>query len=161
MSAEERSPIFRTAGRIALLDPRDRVLLSNDAWGGRSWWCTPGGGVEGGESVEEAAIREVYEETGFTDIELGPLLVRHHWRSVFLDVLIDQDEWIFLGRTQGGTPDPAKLDPLESTFMTGFTWWSIPDLIALDDTVYPEGLGTMIDSALRHGAPAQPFTVGK
>ena len=53
--------IRRIAGRIALLDPDDRVLLSNDSWGGRSWWCTPGGGTEGEENVEAAALREVYE----------------------------------------------------------------------------------------------------
>jgi 8-oxo-dGTP pyrophosphatase MutT (NUDIX family) len=71
--AAERRTIQRTAGRIALLDSDDRVLLSNDAWGGRSWWCTPGGGIEADESVEAAALREVHEETGFDDVVLGGL----------------------------------------------------------------------------------------
>jgi len=153
------TPIYRTAGRIALLDPDDRILLSNDAWGGRSWWCTPGGGVEADESVEAAAVREVYEETGLADVVLGALVVRHHWRSVFLDVLIDQHEWIFVGRTAGGLAVPVKLDPLESTFMQGFRWWTVPDLVATDETIYPEGLGRVLEAVLRDGPPSEPWIV--
>ena len=41
---------------------REKVLLTQRADNGR--WCLPGGGLEAGESVEEACIREVWEETG-------------------------------------------------------------------------------------------------
>jgi 8-oxo-dGTP pyrophosphatase MutT (NUDIX family) len=41
---------------------REKVLLTRRTDNGR--WCLPGGGLEAGESVEEACIREVWEETG-------------------------------------------------------------------------------------------------
>jgi 8-oxo-dGTP pyrophosphatase MutT (NUDIX family) len=41
---------------------REKALLTRRADNGR--WCIPGGGLEAGESVEEACIREVWEETG-------------------------------------------------------------------------------------------------
>jgi len=41
---------------------REKALLTRRADNGR--WCVPGGGLEAGESVEEACIREVWEETG-------------------------------------------------------------------------------------------------
>ncbi len=40
---------------------------------GRKDWCFPGGGRESGESMEENARRELYEETGALDFDLYPL----------------------------------------------------------------------------------------
>ena len=53
---------MRKVARVVLLDPKDRVLLLHghepddpaDAW-----WFTPGGGLEGDETHEEAALRDV------------------------------------------------------------------------------------------------------
>lgn len=45
-------------------EAREKVLLTKRADNGL--WCLPGGGVDPGESVEEAIIREIQEETGLT-----------------------------------------------------------------------------------------------
>lgn len=42
-------------------DRRERVLLTRRADNGL--WCLPGGAVDAGESVEEAIVRELWEET--------------------------------------------------------------------------------------------------
>jgi len=60
--------IGRTAGMFvgcsaALFDEsREKLLLTRRADNGR--WCLPGGHVESGESIAEACIREMWEETG-------------------------------------------------------------------------------------------------
>lgn len=43
-------------------DTRQKVLLTRRTDNGR--WCLPGGGIDSGESAEEACVREVWEETG-------------------------------------------------------------------------------------------------
>lgn len=55
--------VTRTAARIVLLDHEDRVALMFMSKGG--YHKLPGGGVEAGESFDEAARREALEETGY------------------------------------------------------------------------------------------------
>ena len=50
------------ASAIIFDESREKVLLTKRTDNGR--WCIPGGGMDPGESVEEACVREVYEETG-------------------------------------------------------------------------------------------------
>ena len=50
------------ASSIIFDESREKVLLTKRTDNGR--WCLPGGGMDPGEGVEEACIREAYEETG-------------------------------------------------------------------------------------------------
>lgn len=58
-----------------IVDERDRILLA--LWNGEGFapaqWTLPGGGVELDETVDQAAVREVREESGY-DIDVGPVL---------------------------------------------------------------------------------------
>ena len=56
--------ILKLGCSAALFDEQGRILLTKRSDNGQ--WCLPGGGVEPGESLEEACIREVWEETGLT-----------------------------------------------------------------------------------------------
>ncbi len=40
----------------------DRILLVKHRVDGKEWWALPGGGVEDGETPEEAVLREIQEE---------------------------------------------------------------------------------------------------
>lgn len=59
----------RRAARLLIINNTNDVLLfrfthTSDALAGSSYWATPGGGLEDHETFEQAAIRELYEETG-------------------------------------------------------------------------------------------------
>ena len=64
----------RETVRAALVDARNRVLLLRygDEYG--DWWITPGGGREPGETDEETLRRELSEEIGLAEFQIGPLL---------------------------------------------------------------------------------------
>src|SRR5215469_1496701 len=71
----------RRAARVILLDPDERVLLMryDDGPPNGRHWSTPGGGLEAAEDYPAAALRELAEETGWTDI---PLLGEVHRREI-------------------------------------------------------------------------------
>jgi ADP-ribose pyrophosphatase YjhB (NUDIX family) len=63
--------------RVAALIRRgDSVLLCRQQKGLRSYWLLPGGGVEEGETLEQALARELAEECGLTEVPLvGPIAI--------------------------------------------------------------------------------------
>ncbi|MCB9421229.1 MAG: NUDIX domain-containing protein [Ardenticatenaceae bacterium] len=91
--------------RVTLVIVRDeKILLIDRQRNGRSYYVIPGGGVEPGESLAQAAIREAREELSL-DVELGPLLYTRPWD----DGRFQQMEFVFL--VSGYTGQPALLDP--------------------------------------------------
>jgi 8-oxo-dGTP diphosphatase len=53
---------------VAVVIERDELLVIRRRKGGREYTVLPGGGVETGESPEEACLRELYEETGLRGV---------------------------------------------------------------------------------------------
>jgi 8-oxo-dGTP diphosphatase len=61
----------------ALLHWNGRILLCRQEKPGKEYWLLPGGGVEGGETIMAALVRELREEVGLPDELLfeGPIAV--------------------------------------------------------------------------------------
>jgi len=66
---------LRIGARAIVVNDDERVLLVMFDFGERGEvWATPGGGIEEGESDEGAVRRELAEEAGMDEFELGPLV---------------------------------------------------------------------------------------
>ena len=61
---------------VAIVKYRQRWLLglSTSSDDRKRKWCWPGGGIKRGESPQDAAVRECYEETGIRCKAKGPIM---------------------------------------------------------------------------------------
>lgn len=163
MSAEpEFGGVLRKVARVVLLDPEDRILLMHGYEPDdpdTTWWFTPGGGLEGGETREEAALRELVEETGITQVDLGPVLWRRTCSFPFDGRRWDQDEWYFLARTAQTETRPGGLTELERRSVAGLRWWTSAELLASRETVYPTKLAGLLRTLLDEGPPDAPVVL--
>ncbi len=110
------TPPLCEAARVVVMDEADRVLLLAYAEGG-GFWATPGGSLDPGEDHDTAARRELQEELGVDDIELGPQLAERSQVHPVGGRPAHQVERYYLARL-----DPAAVDPARATETLPFRW---------------------------------------
>lgn len=152
MTTEEATP--REAARILLFDENDRVLLlrgHDPLLPERSWWFTPGGGLQPGESPRAGATREVLEETGYAIPEAA--LVGPVWeRTAVFDFMHHpyvQHEHFFLARTADATNRVELVWTVEEhDTIEAAEWHSRGEVEAFDIEVFPLALGELLATVL-------------
>jgi 8-oxo-dGTP pyrophosphatase MutT (NUDIX family) len=138
---------LRQAGRVIALDPEGRVLLLRYDEGppnGRHW-CTPGGGLDEDEDYLAGARRELAEETGWTDVPIGPEV--HEWTRVmeYADEIVRQHERLFLARVETAGRELGEVAAMHvSDGIAAWHWWTLAELDATDETIWPAGLADLI-----------------
>ena len=152
---------LRPAVRALVLDPADRVLLVRFEWPDKTVWAPPGGGVEPDETPEEAIARELAEECGLRDFELGACVwTRDHWFADFPG-WGGQTERIYLVRAHAFEPAPEwTAEQLATEGIAGQRWWTSEELEARGTIFAPRRLPKLLRDLLANGPPPEPVDVG-
>jgi 8-oxo-dGTP pyrophosphatase MutT (NUDIX family) len=152
---------IRPSARVVLLDDADRLLMLriHDPSATRGpnpitadFWLLVGGGVQPGETYEQAAYREVVEETGMRDVSIGRCLWTQEKLvtnpSGELELVVGR---FFVGRVASGTPVSfTGHEPLEASTIVGYRWFSHEEILVreADETFLPPGLGGLLRDVL-------------
>jgi len=146
--------------RAIVVDPSCSVLLVRFEFEHWIGWATPGGGVDPGETDEEAIRRELAEEVGLEGFELGPLV----WTRTHVLELADWDgqvEHYYFVRARKFDPVPRLTwAQLNAEHVTAVRWWTLAELEAADANFAPRRLPNLVRELLVNGPPEVPTDVG-
>jgi 8-oxo-dGTP pyrophosphatase MutT (NUDIX family) len=154
----------RSCVRIVLQDRAGRVLLFRAVLGSRSpehWWELPGGGIEPGESYQQAAVREIREETGLqiTTAQVSQPRwrrtstwtgrgIRRLQHEVVVAVQLDADAPAI---TDAGQTAEELEEYIEAR------WWDVADIAASTERFYPGRLAELLPAFLAGADITEPF----
>jgi 8-oxo-dGTP pyrophosphatase MutT (NUDIX family) len=143
----------RPSSRLLVLDAQQRVLLfrfehKRGPLAGQLFWATPGGALEPGETFEQAARREMFEETGLQIDDVGPQIAQ---RTASFQLptgeTVTADERFFLVRLDALQVSTEHWTALERELMTDHRWWSQVELASATEQIWPEDLTQMLVAA--------------
>ncbi len=156
----------RNVARIVVFNPDDEVLLLQYRHD-RSldpekpelleYWVPPGGGLRSGESFEDAALRELEEETGIQSASVGSWV----WTRR-LKLRYQAEDWLQVERYFVVWVSP--LDTLRNSTaeeeIADIQWWSLECLRESDAVFFPEPFSELLEPLLQGELPPEPLEIG-
>ncbi len=164
-------PVRRSV-RILLLNNNDELLLmciddpKTKSIGekiGKPFWVSIGGAIEESETVFEAAVRELYEETGLTkkDIDFGPVVWRREIDIILYGKPSHIKEKYVVVRSKNTNVSVTKLTAEETNIIKHLRWFSLDQIAKSSDTFYPELLLKYLPDIIAGKFPKEPIDVTK
>ena len=137
---------IRRAARIICISPDDTVLMFRFNVDGRPpFWVTAGGECDPHESFDEAARRELIEETGII-ADPGPEIARIQPEFVTVEgEPVQADERYFIVRTEDDAIDTSGHTELEKRVMQEHRWFTRQELDSWHEAIFPANITELLD----------------
>lgn len=146
---------MRVRAGVVLIE-NGKVALIERHRAGKHYYVFPGGGVDKGETPEQAAVREMEEETGLRVSVQRKLAEIHFGLSEQVYYLVDRMDGMFGTGTGEEFTDSDPDDPSEGVYIA--IWMPLEEL-PQHDNVYPADVAALVVMAVNAGWPQEPILV--
>lgn len=164
------SALVRKSVRVLLLNDKNELLLmcvedfdisTPEGKKNKRFWCTIGGGIEDEESIEQAAFREIYEETGISEkkVKLGPLVWYGNVELVLKGKLTRLEESFIVARTKQIDVTLHIPTADEKQVVKKLQWFSIEDIIKSEEIIFPILLSKYLPDIISEIYPEKPIEI--
>ena len=154
-----RIVLINNANRILLLKYEDKTVFNNEKPNCKPFWVTPGGTLYKNESFEEAAKRELFEETGLKSIEIGKLV----WNRVHNLNWKGQDtkliEKYYITHTDEMEIKLDNLTSNEKKVYRSHKWWVIEEICNSNEVFFPENIGQLLLDIINENMDSIPINI--
>lgn len=160
----------RSSVKVLLLNEDNELLLmcaddpkttsADNEYHGRFWYCI-GGQIQPGESIQDAALRETYEETGFAkeDIELGPIVWFGEFAMVLHGVMTQLKQTFIVARTRQKQAFLAAPDEWEKAFVQKLAWFPMEKIRNSEEAIFPVLMQDYLPDLLSGRYPREPIEI--
>ncbi|MEW9553912.1 NUDIX hydrolase [Nonomuraea sp. NPDC050783] len=153
-------PLRRFTARALPLDDQDRVLLLRGFDPERPdqpFWFTVGGAMENGETLVEAAARELFEEVGIR-VRAGEFSGPYGTSTISFEwggYAITQDQTFYAVRVgeAAATVSFEHMEQIEKDTTTAYRWWGAEELESTEEKYFPEDLPVILRKIIADGEP--------
>ena len=161
--AGEINIIQRQGIRAVMLTPQGRILLMQIQKPKSDFrvWVTPGGGLKDGEDNKTCLRRELMEETGLQDFDIGPLIWKRQHTFEWGGRMLSQSGQFYLVNVEEFQPciqnNPSEI---EMDVFRQFRWWNVEEIAESQDAFAPGNLAYHLETLTNQGPPESPVDVG-
>ena len=172
--AQERGEVVtlekRSAVKVLLINEKKEILLlcANDpttrSIDGEEWgifWFLVGGKIEEGESIQKAALREIFEETGiFPDkIELKQIVWYGEGEFILSGIPTLQKETFLVAKTCEKSVALTLPTEWESRKIIGMDWFSLEKIKNCKQVIFPLLLAEYLPDISSEKYPDKPLRI--